>query len=227
VAPPPSGDASAVVAKWVGGRLTAQQVRERVLDQKRAAGLETMNEEQARAFADAALRDELLATEAKKRGLEHDAHVDAAVSKALAARLMELEFDDSRKQAEVSEADVAAYYQKHKDEFVRPERVRFSQVTASGEIDLGLMTRTELEAKVGAEKAAAAWPMVKAGEVSRGLKVTAREGPLEVSLEEARPKIRSRIWYERRDAAMKKFVDALRTNLALSVDEAELGKALR
>jgi hypothetical protein len=227
---------SPVVARWSGGELTADALRQRILSRKKAAGLSDLDPQRARAFADLAMQSALLATEARRRGLEGDEKVQAEAAELLARRLIELDVDDPSKAAGVGEPEVKAYYERHQDEFQRPERIRLTQLQkgADGGVSLAL-SRAELEARVGAEAASRLWLMVRIGELSEPVKVDGapqvfrlegRDAPVDVPLEKARALIQSRLWYERRENELSKLVSSLQAKSGFTVDDQVLARVL-
>lgn len=272
------------VARFRGGRLTASEMRERLGELARTAGVAALGPAQKQAFADDVIRTALLSHEAMGRGLFKDPPVAALVRQTLAKRLIEKEFDENPQRQAFDEDELRGYYEAHRAEFSRPEKVRVSHLFLSGtdddkalrrrkrqEIDklrkelaaappqdyaafaakaralsededtreqggdLGALSRAEMDEKMGAEFTPVAWLMVRLGEIStvietpRGFhlaKLHGREGALDVSFDQARETLRSRLWYERRSAEIEKFVAGLKTSLALTVDDAELEKVL-
>jgi parvulin-like peptidyl-prolyl isomerase len=83
-----------------------------------------------RAWVDA----ELMALEARSRGLDREPSVRNAVLSQL-ARQVESEVRAAVPAAEVSEADVERYYRDHIREYETPEQVRFSQIVLSSRAD--------------------------------------------------------------------------------------------
>jgi parvulin-like peptidyl-prolyl isomerase len=84
--------------------------------------------ERRRALLDEIINAELLASEAKKRGLDKDPEVKERIRQILredVVRRMRLDLPTS---AEITEADVRAYYDKHRDEFREPERRRVAHI---------------------------------------------------------------------------------------------------
>lgn len=231
--PAPPASSGPVVARWAGGQLTAGALRERILAQKNAAGLSALDPARARTFSDAALRSALLAAEARRRGLEHDPRVEGELAEALARRLLELELEGGAKHGAVSAAEITSYYQQHREEYVHPERVRLHRLDSDAGI--ASMSRAELEAQLGPEHAARVWLMVGVGEVSPGLATDAgvvrfrlegREPGRDVSLEQARAQIESRLWYARRDVELDRLVSSLESQLKLEVDQQALAAVL-
>lgn len=192
-----------VVARWKGGGLSAETLRAE------------LSRRRDRSPPDV-IRDAVLAAEARRRGLDADPKVQGPVAEALAARLSQLEADALARKGPPSAAEAEAFYRQHLAEFVHPERLRFT--------DAGSFTREELEAWVGPAAAADAWSRMGFGElIDAGtvvLRIEAREGERNLSLEQARPFIESRLWYARRDAELKKLYDRVAAELELKVDDA-------
>lgn len=90
--------------------------------------------EARRALVRAWVDGELLALEARTRGLDNDPSVRNAVLSQL-ARQVESEVRAGVAPAEVSEADVERYYREHISEYETPEQVRFSQIVLSSRAD--------------------------------------------------------------------------------------------
>lgn len=87
--------------------------------------------ERRRALLDEIINAELLAGEARKRGLDKDPEVKERIRQILredVVRRMRTELPAS---SEITEADVRAYYDKHRDEFREPERRRVAHIVMS------------------------------------------------------------------------------------------------
>jgi peptidyl-prolyl cis-trans isomerase C len=69
---------------------------------------------------------ELLAKEARARGLDKDPEVQETLQKVMVQKLVRQAFDDEK--SKPSDDEVKKYYDAHADEFVKPERVRISAV---------------------------------------------------------------------------------------------------
>ncbi len=83
--------------------------------------------EKRKEFLDSMIRFELLAQEARREGLERDPEVVSTIEKVLVQRLVHTKFDDS-KPADVPEADLRKYYDDHKADYVKPERLRLQLI---------------------------------------------------------------------------------------------------
>jgi peptidyl-prolyl cis-trans isomerase C len=84
-----------------------------------------------REFVDSLVRTELLAQEARRRGLDQKPEAKALFDRLLVQQLL------SQVSAEkpVTEADARAYYDSHADEFGRPERVQVAIVEIASEAE--------------------------------------------------------------------------------------------
>ncbi len=139
--------AEPTIARWAGGRLTVSQLQARVVALKTASGLPALAPAQARAFADGVIQTSLLAAEARQRGLEKDPRVQGPIADLLARRLLEVDVEAARRPA--TDAEVTAYYEAHREDFLRPERVRLTvlQTRASrGDARARGKAKAELEA---------------------------------------------------------------------------------
>lgn len=85
--------------------------------------------ERRREFLDNMVRFELLALEAKKRGYEAKDDVQRARRQMMVQEMMKDLFDENGiKLADITDADIEAYYTAHASEFGKPEQVRASQI---------------------------------------------------------------------------------------------------
>ncbi len=71
---------------------------------------------------------ELLAQEAKRRGLDKDPAVQEATRQILREAMLAKARENMPAPADISAADIAAYYQKHIEEYQEPERRRVSAI---------------------------------------------------------------------------------------------------
>lgn len=89
-----------------------------------------------RDFLEDLIVEQLLYEEALKRGLNRDAEVKdllrEAKKKILVGRLIEIEI---RGKSSVSEEEIKAYYEAHKDEFITPVQLRASHILVDTEAD--------------------------------------------------------------------------------------------
>ncbi len=74
------------------------------------------------------VRFEVLAAEARRRGYGRDPDVQLVAKQALVAQFEKQEITDKVRPEDVAAADIEAYYRDHRNDFMRPEQVRASQI---------------------------------------------------------------------------------------------------
>jgi peptidyl-prolyl cis-trans isomerase C len=74
------------------------------------------------------VRFEVLAAEARRRGYGRDPDVQLTAKQALVAQFEKQEITDKVRPEDVAPADIEAYYRDHRNDFMRPEQVRASQI---------------------------------------------------------------------------------------------------
>ncbi|GMV15460.1 MAG: peptidyl-prolyl cis-trans isomerase [Sorangiineae bacterium PRO1] len=89
--------------------------------------------ERRRQLLDEMIKAELLAIEAKKRGLDQKPEVKERVRQILREDVMRQVRTETTAPADIPEAEVRAYYDKHRDEFRDPERRRVAHVVVADE----------------------------------------------------------------------------------------------
>lgn len=118
----PGAKSGPVVAEGRELVVTAGELRARIDEapaqlRARYAGLEQKKE-----LLETILRFELLAREARRQGLDRDPEVQATLKKLAVQRLLREQLDGRDRATDATEA--RRYYDEHRDEFVKPERVR-------------------------------------------------------------------------------------------------------
>jgi peptidyl-prolyl cis-trans isomerase C len=106
--------------------VTAEELTRRLEEMSPALRARYQTLEQKREYVEGLARFELLVQEALARGLQNDPEVVASTKRALVTRLMRAQLDEA--QPPISDAEVAAYYERQKEDYVRPEQVRLSHV---------------------------------------------------------------------------------------------------
>jgi peptidyl-prolyl cis-trans isomerase C len=76
---------------------------------------------------------ELLAREAKRRGLDADEEVVRTKKQVMIQQMMKVEFEDKVKLADISDQEIEAYYKAHPEEFNKPAQVRASAILIKDE----------------------------------------------------------------------------------------------
>lgn len=88
-----------------------------------------------RDFLDNMIQFEILAQEAQRRGLDKDPEVVLEMKQAMVRRMMADELSRSAED-EIPEEELRAWYDAHKDDYVRPAKVRASQIVQPDEASL-------------------------------------------------------------------------------------------
>ena len=86
-----------------------------------------------REFLDSLVRFELLAIAADEKGYGNDPDVVLAKKQAMVRRFVAKEVAQLIKMADVTDKDIADYYEKHKSDFHRPAQVRAAQILLKSE----------------------------------------------------------------------------------------------
>lgn len=143
-----------VVAQGDGVAITADEVKARIDEQSPFQRQRYQALDRKKEFVDNLVRFELLAKAAEKEGYANDPDVQLTMKKAMVQKLVQKKFAEGDP-AQVPDADVQKYYESHRDEFVRPARIR---VTAT------LFAATDANRAAQKAKAQKALAQVKAAE---------------------------------------------------------------
>lgn len=101
--------------------------------------------------------EELLYEEAKRRKLNEESDVKKLINEAIKKILISKLIDDEiKKSVPVSEDDISAFYEEHKDQFIIPEMVQASHILVSTE-EIANQVKTELDAGKSFSESAAAY----------------------------------------------------------------------
>jgi len=115
-----------VVARIGEDVITAEEVKQKLGEQSPFLQARYKDLAHKKEFVQNLVRFEVLAQEAYRRELERQPEVQNTIKKILVQELIRQEFDE--KKATYTEQELKDYYDKHVDEFVKPERVRASQI---------------------------------------------------------------------------------------------------
>lgn len=121
------------VATFGGDSITAEEIQQRLMEMHPYARSQFQSPERRKQYVEDMARFELAVAEAIKRGLANDPKVVMATKNALVLRLREQETEE--KASPVSDQEVAAYYEKHKADYVKPEMIRLAHVFLAGPKD--------------------------------------------------------------------------------------------
>jgi peptidyl-prolyl cis-trans isomerase C len=86
-----------------------------------------------RELLDELVKFELMANEAKRRGLDKSEDVERAKRTVMVQQMMKAEFEDKVKLSDIGDAEIEAYYKAHPEEFNKPAQVRASQIVVKDE----------------------------------------------------------------------------------------------
>jgi parvulin-like peptidyl-prolyl isomerase len=114
------------VAGWTDDRVTAEEVRRLLEEMSPAVRERYQTLEQKREYVEGLVRYELLVREALARGLQQDPEVVAGLKRALVARLLRAQRDETP--VDVSDAEVERAYAQAREDYVRPEEVRLTHL---------------------------------------------------------------------------------------------------
>jgi parvulin-like peptidyl-prolyl isomerase len=121
--------AKQVIAKIGDTTITLGQFAERLAAQSPYLRARYQSPERRKEFLDNMVRFELLSLEAQKRGLDKEAEVVRVRQQMMVQQMMKEMFDDDGvKLADISDAEISAYYDQNKEEFNKPEQRRASHI---------------------------------------------------------------------------------------------------
>jgi len=228
--------------------------------------------EQRQDYAESLARFEAMVQEATRRGLQNDPDVVETAKQVMVKKLIQQELDNQA--SPVSDADLAAYYDKHRTDYVKPEMIRLSGVfidgkdkqavaegllqkakamqpldfiafgklarestdnlkTKSTDGDMHFLSADELTQQYGATVAQAGAALKANGELSplvetttgyAFVKLQGRQPALNLTVEQVKPQLQTRILNERRQARFDQFVAQVRKQSGYTVDSAALSR---
>lgn len=117
------------VAKFNGQTLTDAELAQRFAEMNPYARARFQTVEQRRDYVDGVVRFELLTQEAVKRGLFNDPEVVEAARRVMVQQLLKKELDEGN--GGVTDAQVAAWYQAHQSDYVKPAMTRLAHLSFS------------------------------------------------------------------------------------------------
>jgi peptidyl-prolyl cis-trans isomerase C len=143
-----SSKSGPAVAKGSGIVITADEFKARLDEQSPFIRARYTTLERKKEFLDNLVRFEVLAKAAADQGLDQDPDVQQTLKKVMVQKLVQKTFQDTEGAKNVPEAELTSYYEQHKDEYVKPARVRLSQIAFKAPKDAPAAAR-----KAAAEKA--------------------------------------------------------------------------
>jgi peptidyl-prolyl cis-trans isomerase C len=126
--PPGAQKSGPAVAQGDGVVVTVAEFKARLDEQSPFLRQRYQNLDRKKEFLDSLVKFEVLAHAAEKEGLQNDPDVQMTVKKAMVQKLVSKRFAEGDASKEISDAEVQKFYDEHKDDFVKPARVRVAGV---------------------------------------------------------------------------------------------------
>jgi len=121
------------IAKGNGVLITSDEFKARLDEQSPFIRARYTTLERKKEFLDNLVRQEVLAAEAERQGLDKDPDVRATLRKIMVQKLVQKKFQpEANPGADVPEADVAKFYEEHKADYVRARKVRVQAIVLNG-----------------------------------------------------------------------------------------------
>ncbi|MFZ5441786.1 MAG: peptidyl-prolyl cis-trans isomerase [Myxococcota bacterium] len=125
---PPAGVAGGTwVAKYGGQTVTDKELAQRFSEMNPYARARFQTVEQRRDYVEGIARFDLLAQEAVRRGLQNDPEVVEAARRVMVQQLLKKELDEGA--GGVTDAQISAWYESHKSDYVKPAMVRLAHLS--------------------------------------------------------------------------------------------------
>jgi len=125
--PTPAGakKSGPAVAQGEGVVVTVAEFQARLDEQSPFLRQRYQNLDRKKEFLDSLVKFEILASAAQKEGYQNDPDVQLTMKKAMVQKLVQKRFAEGDAK-DITDADVQKFYDEHKDDFVKPVRVRTS-----------------------------------------------------------------------------------------------------
>lgn len=134
-----------VVAHVGDDVITAEEFKKRLDETSPFLRARYNTVERKKEFLENLVRNELLAQEAQRRGLDKAPAVREQVKRAMIQELLKQQLDEKLTGNDISEDELKKFYDAHLDEFVKPERARVFRI---------LLEAADAKAKTAAKKKA-------------------------------------------------------------------------
>src|SRR3954466_11959059 len=154
-----SSKSGPVVATVGNESITADEMRQRLNETSPFLRARYNTLERKKEFLDNLIRNELLAQEAVRQGLDKSPAVKEQMKRAMIQELIKKQLDEKLNGADIADADLKKFYDSHLEDFVKPERARVFHI--------------QLSAKTPAEKTAA---RKKAAELLKDIDAREKKG---------------------------------------------------
>jgi peptidyl-prolyl cis-trans isomerase C len=120
--------ADEVLAKVGSTTITVGEFADQLADQSPYLRRRYNSPERRREFLDNLVRFELLALEAERQNIDDLPEVQRTRKQMMIQQMMRELFDDQIQLSDVTDDEVRTYYERHRDEFQKPEQVRASHI---------------------------------------------------------------------------------------------------
>jgi peptidyl-prolyl cis-trans isomerase C len=118
------GPSGPVVAHVGGDVITAEEFKRRMDEQTPFLRARYNSVERKKELLRALVRNELLAQEAQREGLDKSPAVREAVKRAMIQELIKKQLDEKSNGSDIPDAELKSFYDAHVDDYVKPERAR-------------------------------------------------------------------------------------------------------
>src|SRR3954471_9115992 len=122
------GKSGPVVAKVGSETITAAEFKKRLDETSPFLRARYNTVERKKEFLESLIRNELLAQEAQRQGLENAPTVREQLKRAMIQELIKKQLDERLSGNDIPDADLKAFYDSHVDDFVKPERARIYHI---------------------------------------------------------------------------------------------------
>lgn len=129
----PTKKQGTVLAKVGNDVITVEEFKAKLDQQSPFVRARYNTLERKKEFLDNQIRFEVLAQEAMRKGMDKDPEVLETTKKVMVQKLIRQQFDETNGGKDIPEGELKTYYDSHVDDYVKPERVRASQVFFAGE----------------------------------------------------------------------------------------------
>ena len=117
----------AVIARFGGDAVTELELARRFAEMNPYARARFQTPESRREYVEGLVRFELLSQEAIRQGLASDPEVVESAKRVMVQLLLKRELDE--RSGAITEEQVAAYYQAHRDDYVKPAMTRLMHIS--------------------------------------------------------------------------------------------------
>jgi peptidyl-prolyl cis-trans isomerase C len=131
----PAGEKKGQAVATIDGQtlVTVDQLEDQLREQSPFVRSRYTDSSKKKEFLDSLVRFELLSREAAKEGFDKDPEVVKDMKKAMVQRLLRKKFDEDPALSKISDEELKEYFEQHKDDYVKPERVRVQVIEFKGE----------------------------------------------------------------------------------------------